>query len=48
MADAVRDWLAFDLSGRDTKTVTKCTILANTHIMPLWERVSSVICRPTT
>ena len=34
VADAVRDWLAFDLSGRDTKTVTKCTILANTHIMP--------------
>src|SRR5271166_6616820 len=34
VADAVRDWLAFGLSGRDTNTVTKCTILANTHIIP--------------
>ena len=34
MADAVRDWLAFGLSGRDSNTVTKCTILANTHIIP--------------
>lgn len=37
MADAVRDWLAFGLSSRDTKTVTKCTILAKTHIMPALE-----------
>ena len=34
VADAVRDWLAFGLSGRDSNTVTKCTILANTHIIP--------------
>jgi integrase len=34
VADAVQDWLAFGLSGRDGKTVTKCTILANTHIIP--------------
>ena len=29
-----RDWLAFGLSGRDDRTITKCTILANTHIIP--------------
>jgi hypothetical protein len=34
VADAVRDWLAFDLSGRDANTITKCTILANTHVIP--------------
>lgn len=34
VADAVSDWLAFGLSGRDSNTITKCTILANTHIMP--------------
>jgi integrase len=34
VADAVRDWLAFGLSGRDNNTITKCTILANTHIIP--------------
>ena len=34
VADAVNDWLAFGLSGRDTNTITKCTILANTHIIP--------------
>jgi hypothetical protein len=34
VAHAVRDWLAFGLSGRDSNTVTKCTILANTHIIP--------------
>jgi integrase len=34
VADAARDWLAFGLSGRDSNTVTKCTILANTHIIP--------------
>ncbi len=34
VADAVSDWLAFGLSGRDTNTITKCTILANTHIIP--------------
>jgi integrase len=34
VADAVRDWLTFGLSGRDVSTVTKCTILANTHIIP--------------
>ena len=34
VADAVRDWLAFGLSGRDSNTITKCTFLANTHIIP--------------
>jgi integrase len=34
VADAVKDWLAFGLSGRDDRTITKCTILANTHIIP--------------
>lgn len=34
VADAVRDWLAFGLSGRDGATVEKCTILANTHVVP--------------
>jgi integrase len=34
VADAVRDWLAYGLSGRDGNTVTKCTLLANTHIIP--------------
>lgn len=33
VADAVRDWLAFGLSGRDSATVEKCTILANTHVI---------------
>jgi hypothetical protein len=27
VTDAVRDWLAFGLSGRDRVTVTKCTML---------------------
>jgi integrase len=34
VADTVHDWLAFGLSGRHSNTVTKCTILANTHIIP--------------
>jgi hypothetical protein len=34
VADAVRDWLAFGLSGRDIATVVKCTILANPHVIP--------------
>jgi hypothetical protein len=34
VADAVQDWLAFGLSGRHSSTVTKCAILANTHIIP--------------
>jgi integrase len=34
VADAVRDWLAFGLSGRDSDTLAKCTILANTHVIP--------------
>lgn len=34
VANAVTDWLAFGLSGRDSATVEKCTILANTHVIP--------------
>ena len=33
VADAVRDWLSYGLSGRSRATVEKCTILANTHII---------------
>lgn len=34
VAEAVRDWLAYGLSGRDDDTIIKCTILANTHVIP--------------
>jgi integrase len=34
VAQAVRDWLQFGLSGRGEDTITKCTILANTHVIP--------------
>ena len=34
VADAVREWLQFGLSGRATATIEKCTILANTHVIP--------------
>jgi Arm domain-containing DNA-binding protein len=34
VAQAVRDWLQFGLVGRDEDTIAKCTILANTHIIP--------------
>jgi integrase len=34
VADAVRDWLSYGLSGRSGATIEKCTILANTHIIP--------------
>jgi integrase len=34
VADAVREWLHYGLSGRSPATVEKCTILANTHIIP--------------
>lgn len=31
---AVNDWLAYGLNGRDKGTVTACTILCRTHIIP--------------
>ncbi|RGA04493.1 site-specific integrase [Microbispora triticiradicis] len=34
VADAVRDWLAFGLNGRDAATVENRTILANSHVIP--------------
>ncbi len=34
VADAVREWLELGLSGRATATLEKCTILANTHVIP--------------
>ncbi|GII32296.1 site-specific integrase [Planotetraspora mira] len=34
VADAVQDWLAFGLHGRDQATVTTCTHLANKHVIP--------------
>jgi len=34
VADAVREWLQYGLSGRNPKTIEKCTILANMHIIP--------------
>ncbi|MFI8889263.1 tyrosine recombinase XerC [Streptomyces paradoxus] len=32
--DAVTDWLAYGLNGRDAMTVTTNTILCNTHVIP--------------
>jgi integrase len=34
VAQAVRDWLQFGLSGRGNGTIAKYTILANTHVTP--------------
>lgn len=34
VANAVTDWLSYGLSGRDKGTVSTCTILSNTHIIP--------------
>jgi integrase len=34
VGQAVRDWLQFGLSGRGESTITKCTTLANTHVLP--------------
>jgi integrase len=34
VAQAVRDWLAYGLSGRDPKTVKTCASLCNTHVIP--------------
>jgi integrase len=34
VAEAVNDWLEFGLGGRDNATIEKCTILANTHVIP--------------
>src|SRR6266568_3925581 len=34
VADAVRDWLQFGLSGRDEQTVATLTSLANNHVIP--------------
>lgn len=34
MADAVEDWLARGLKGRDLETIAKCRHLAYTHIVP--------------
>ncbi|MEU9832721.1 site-specific integrase [Streptosporangium sp. NPDC048047] len=34
VADAVRDWLAYGLNGRDPATVENRTILANAHVIP--------------
>lgn len=32
--DESRHWLAFGLSGKDEDTITKCKILAETHVIP--------------
>ena len=34
VGQAVNDWLAYGLNGRDNGTVTTCTILCRTHIIP--------------
>ena len=34
VAQAVRDWLQFGMSGRGESTISKCTILANAHVIP--------------
>ena len=43
VADAVREWLQYGLSGRSPKTIEKCTILANTHIIPATTRLRRAI-----
>jgi integrase len=35
VSDAVRDWLEFGLAARDDATVTKLSILASTHVIPV-------------
>jgi integrase len=35
VAQAVTDWLAHGLNGRDPATITTCTILSSTHIIPV-------------
>ena len=34
VANAVNDWLRYGLNGRDSRTVTTCTILCNRHVIP--------------
>ncbi|GGZ86149.1 tyrosine recombinase XerC [Streptomyces echinoruber] len=34
VADAVNDWLAYGLAGRDPSTVENCTNLCRTHVIP--------------
>jgi integrase len=34
VANAVNDWLSYGLSGRDKGTISTCTILSKTHIIP--------------
>ncbi|MQA14423.1 MAG: tyrosine-type recombinase/integrase [Pseudonocardiaceae bacterium] len=34
VGNAVKEWLAYGLSGRDEGTIDTCTILSNTHIIP--------------
>jgi hypothetical protein len=34
VADAVNDWLAYGLSGRDTATAQTCTHLCKSHVVP--------------
>jgi integrase len=34
VANAVNDWLSYGLSGRDKSTISTCTILSNTHVIP--------------
>ncbi|KOU68028.1 integrase [Streptomyces sp. MMG1533] len=34
VADAVNDWLAYGLAGRDARTVENCTYLSQKHVIP--------------
>ncbi|WP_406258067.1 tyrosine recombinase XerC [Streptomyces nigra] len=34
VADAVNDWLAYGLAGRDQRTVENCTYLSQKHVIP--------------
>ncbi|MFD7720610.1 tyrosine recombinase XerC [Streptomyces sp. NPDC059814] len=34
VADAVNDWLAYGLAGRDPRTVENCTYLSQKHVVP--------------
>ncbi|MEU1197491.1 site-specific integrase [Streptomyces sp. NPDC005813] len=34
VADAVNDWLAYGLAGRDARTVENCTFMSQKHVIP--------------
>jgi hypothetical protein len=48
VADAVRDWLAYGLSGRSQSTIGKCNHLCRIHIIPKLGAVNCGISLPPT